>query len=92
MGIKGHNAELDDVSQENEALFVKAYDIREKVLAYDDEDLNDDEQLSKEITLYLLDSPRKAISVSQLPVNQLSVYKTGFQALWKVSIKLMMPT
>ena len=81
MGIKGHNAELDDVSQEkNEALFVKAHDIREKVLAYDDEDLNDDEQLSKEITLYLLDYliSNEAFQYHGYPVNQLFGVQNGF--------------
>ena len=81
VGIKGHNAELDDASiEKNAALFDKARHIRERVLAYDDEDLNDDEQLSKEITLYLLDYliSNEPFQYHSYPVNQLFGVQNGF--------------
>ena len=81
VGIKGHNAELDDASiEKNAALFDKARHIRERVLAYDDEDLSKDEQLSKEITLYLLDYliSNEAFQYHGYPVNQLFGVQNGF--------------
>lgn len=81
VGIKGHNAKLNDVSQEkNDALFAKAHDIREKVLAYDDQDLTKDEQLSKEITLYLLDYliSNEPYQYHSYPVNQLFGVQNSF--------------
>ncbi|AFT80159.1 hypothetical protein AMBLS11_17970 [Alteromonas macleodii str. 'Black Sea 11'] len=82
VGIKGHNAELDDASiEKNAALFDKARHIRERVLAYDDEDLSKDEQLSKEITLYLLPDyliSNEAFQYHGYPVNQLFGVQNGF--------------
>ena len=56
VGIKGHNAKLDDASPEkSEELYNKARNIRSIIENYDDDDLSKDELLSKKITLYLLD-------------------------------------
>ncbi|MEC8376231.1 MAG: DUF885 domain-containing protein [Pseudomonadota bacterium] len=81
MGIKGHNAELDDASLEKgKEMFTKARRIRDAVNAYSDEDLSKDEQLSKEITLYLLDYliSNEPFQYHSYPVNQLFGVQNGF--------------
>jgi len=81
IGIKGHNAELDDASVEKNAeMFDKARKIRETIVSYDNEDLTEDEQLSKEITLYLLDYliNNEPFQYHSYPVNQLFGVQNGF--------------
>ena len=81
VGIKGHNAELDDASLEkSNALFNKAHDVRASVLTYDDESLSKNEQLTKEITLYLLDYliSNEPFQYHSYPVNQLFGVQNGF--------------
>lgn len=81
VGIKGHNGKLDDASVEKgDALFEQARQIRELVSAYDNEDLNREEQLSKKITLYLLDYliSNAPFRYHTYPVNQLFGVQNGF--------------
>jgi uncharacterized protein (DUF885 family) len=54
MGINGHNAHLDDVSPaRTDEFFAFIKEFGEGLSQYDDEDLDADEQLSKEIAQYL---------------------------------------
>ncbi|WP_133406469.1 DUF885 domain-containing protein [Parashewanella tropica] len=81
VGIKGHNAELDDDRpQVLEEMFDKARKIRVLVEQYDDADLNENDQLSKEITLYLLDFLDSSYEYRHhnYPVNQLFGLQNNF--------------
>lgn len=81
IGIKGHNAELDDVSiEKDKAIFDKAKAIKAVVQSYDDASLSRDEQLSKKITLYLLDYllTNEPYQYHSYPVNQLFGVQSGF--------------
>jgi len=74
VGIKGHNAELDDDSPEKtEDLFSKLEKVHQTLLTYEDDDLNEEQLLSKEIALYLLDFAKtsKPYLYHNYPVNQL---------------------
>ena len=54
MGIKGHNAHLDDVHPDRtDELLAELKEFGDGLLAYDDEDLDADQRLSKDIALYL---------------------------------------
>lgn len=81
VGIKGHNADLDDASlaKENE-LFEMLPVIREGVAQYADEDLDKSDRMSKAIALYLLDFANEAeqYRYHSYPVNQLFGIQNGF--------------
>lgn len=78
-GIKGHQSKLDDASPDNtDELFEKVREYREMLLSYDD--LDESEQLSKDIMLYLMDY---AIELEpyryyNYPVNQLFGAQSNF--------------
>ncbi|GLX82124.1 DUF885 domain-containing protein [Thalassotalea eurytherma] len=81
MGIKGHNAELDDDRPEKgDELFAQVEQIHQTLLTYQDEDLSEDDQLSKEIALYLLEfaDTAKAFRYHNYPVNQLFGIQNGY--------------
>jgi len=81
MGIKGHNAELDDNSPEKaDELFAKLKTVKATLLTYQDKDLNENELLSKEIALYLLDFAEKSekYRYHNYPVNQLFGVQNGY--------------
>lgn len=81
MGIKGHNAELDDDRPEKgDELFAQVEQIHQTLLTYQDEDLSEDDQLSKEIALYLLEfaETAKAFRYHNYPVNQLFGIQNGY--------------
>ena len=74
IGIKGHNADLDDVSiAKDDEFYVKLKTIHKTLQSYDDNNLSGSDQLSKQIALYLvgfvLDS--KPFRYHNYPVNQL---------------------
>ncbi|MFC3030986.1 DUF885 domain-containing protein [Pseudoalteromonas fenneropenaei] len=74
IGIKGHNAQLDDASLESgQALFAKAKHLHQNIERYNDEQLSKDELLSKRITLYLLNYllENEPYQYHDYPVNQL---------------------
>ncbi len=81
IGITGHNAKLDDASQSKaDELFVKIKEVRNTLNSYDNESLSEEDLLSKEIALYLLDF---AIDSEQFryhnyPVNQLFGIQNGY--------------
>lgn len=81
VGIKGHNAKLDDASPEkSEELYNKARNIKSVIENYDDDDLSKDELLSKKITLYLLDYllTNEPFQYHTYPVNQLFGVQNGY--------------
>ena len=81
LGITGHNAELDDNSPEKaNELFAKLKTIKATLLTYQDKDLNEDELLSKEIALYLLDFAESSeqFRYHNYPVNQLFGVQNGY--------------
>ncbi len=81
VGIKAHNAELDDNSPEKtDELFAKLFDIKKTIRSYQNSDLNDNDKLSKEIALYLLDvgTDAEKFRYHNYPVNQLFGVQNGF--------------
>ena len=81
VGINGHNAELnDDRPEKLEQMFEKGRHIQKLVSNYSDDELNESEQLSKEITLYLLDFLNSSYEFRHhnYPVNQLFGLQSGF--------------
>ncbi|NRA83036.1 MAG: DUF885 domain-containing protein [Gammaproteobacteria bacterium] len=81
MGIKGHNALLnDDSEQKADQMFEKLDEITATIHSYSDQELNQSELLSKEIALYLLDfgAQSKAFRYHDYPVNQLFGIQNGF--------------
>jgi len=81
LGIKGHNAELDDNSPEKaDELYAQLATIKATLLDYQDNDLNESEQLSKEIALYLLDfaESSKPYRYHDYPLNQLFGVQNGY--------------
>ncbi len=81
VGIKGHNAELDDDRPEKlDEMIAKASHIRTLVSQYSDDELNESDKLSKEIALYLLDflDTSKSYMHHNYPVNQLFGLQNGF--------------
>ncbi|NVJ49218.1 MAG: DUF885 domain-containing protein [Gammaproteobacteria bacterium] len=78
-GIKGHQSQLDDASPEStDELFAKVKEYREMLLSY--EDLTEDEQLSKDIMLYLMDYAieLEPYRYHNYPVNQLFGAQSNF--------------
>lgn len=74
VGIKGHNAKLDDASPEKtDELFRTMKHARETLMSYQDESLSEDQRLSKEIAMYLLDLAveMEPYRFHDYPVNQL---------------------
>ncbi|WP_448551046.1 DUF885 domain-containing protein [Thalassotalea montiporae] len=81
LGIKGHNAKLDDNSpQSTDELYEKLPKIKEVLLSYDDDSLSESDQLSKEITLYLLEFGEQSepFRYHNYPVNQLFGVQNGY--------------
>lgn len=81
VGIKGHNAELNDDSLEKEdELFALMEQVQVTVNTYKDEDLSESDRLSKEIALYLLElgTEAEAFRYHDYPVNQLFGVQNGF--------------
>lgn len=81
VGITGHNAELDDARPEKTTeLFKSMKDVRKTLISYSDDDLNNEEKLSKEIALYLLDflDASEQYRFHNYPVNQLFGIQNGY--------------
>ncbi len=87
-GITSHNAELDDDRPEKtDELFAKLKEIKATLLTYQDEDLTEDEQLSKEIAMYLLDFAESSekFRYYNYPVNQLFGVQNGYPSFMEAS-------
>ena len=81
VGIKGHNAELDDASlAKADELFVKLKSVHKTMQSYDDASLSEADRLSKEIAMYLLDFAKDAeqFRYHNYPVNQLFGIQNGY--------------
>ena len=81
IGITGHNAHLNDASEANAfAFFERLKKVRETMLQYKDEDLSEDELLSKEIAMYLLNmlDDLETYQHHDYPFNQMSGAQSGF--------------
>jgi uncharacterized protein (DUF885 family) len=80
-GIKGHQSKLDDASPEKTTeLFAKVREFRQMLLSYEDSDLTEEQKLSKEIMLYLMDSAlaMEPYRFHNYPVNQLFGEQSNF--------------
>ncbi len=81
IGITGHNAELDDDRPEKlEDMFATGRRLQSLLSAYDDNELSENDKLSKEISLYLLDFLNTSYDYRHhnYPVNQLFGLQNGF--------------
>ncbi|MGB1263525.1 MAG: DUF885 domain-containing protein [Cognaticolwellia sp.] len=81
MGIKGHNAELNDASlAKADEMFVKLKQVHKTLSSYDDSELTESDRLSKEIAMYLLDFGKQSeqFRYHSYPVNQLFGIQNGF--------------
>lgn len=79
IGIKGHQSKLDDASPDNtDELFEKVREYREMLLSY--EDLDENETLSRDIMLYLMDYAIEfePYRYYNYPVNQLFGAQSNF--------------
>lgn len=81
MGINGHNAHLDDVHPDRtDEFFADMKAFGDGLLEYDDEDLDESQRLSKEITLYLVNFLRDAepYRYHTYPANQTAGIQSSF--------------
>lgn len=81
IGIKGHNAKLnDDSEKKSDEMFALMKTIKGDMLAYEDDDLDEEQRLSKEIALYLLDAgiESEPYRHHDYPVNQLFGVQNGY--------------
>jgi len=81
MGINGHNAHLDDVHPDRtDEFFADMKAFGDGLLQYDDEDLDADQRLSKEIVLYLTNMVADAepFRYHTYPANQMGGIQSGF--------------
>lgn len=81
LGITGHNAHLNDASEAaSKASFERLSKAHQVLLQYKDEDLSEDELLSKEIALYLFDTLKgyEKFQYHSYPFNQMSGAQSGF--------------
>jgi uncharacterized protein (DUF885 family) len=81
IGITGHNAHLNDASEANSlALFKRLKKVRETLLQYKDDELNEDQLLSKEIAMYLLNmlDDMEKYQHHDYPFNQMSGAQSNF--------------
>jgi uncharacterized protein (DUF885 family) len=81
MGIKGHNAHLDDVHPDRtDEFFAELKAFGEGLHQYDDEDLDANQRLSKDIALYLTSmlDDGEAFRFHNYPANQMSGIQSAF--------------
>ncbi|MEO0974528.1 MAG: DUF885 family protein, partial [Pseudomonadota bacterium] len=81
IGIRGHNAKLDNASMTaGNEVFAKARRARDTLLSYRDERLSEGDRMSKRIALSLLDlvTEAEAFRFHNFPLNQLFGVQNGF--------------
>ncbi|WP_299493901.1 DUF885 family protein [uncultured Shewanella sp.] len=81
LGITSHNGQLNNDSPEKmDELLAQVDDLKATLLSYDDAYLDENELLSKDISLYLLDFiiESKAYRYHNYPVNQLFGVQNGY--------------
>ncbi|MCW8925168.1 MAG: DUF885 domain-containing protein [Xanthomonadales bacterium] len=80
-GIKGHNAKLDDASMAaGDRMFEHLKKSRATLISYEDEDLSEDDRMSKRVAKSLMDMLLEAekFRFHNYPVNQLFGVQNGF--------------
>ncbi|WP_394175108.1 DUF885 domain-containing protein [Thalassotalea litorea] len=88
VGIKGHNAHLDDVDPKNsEQMFEELKVFRAGLNQYDDADLDRQQKMSKQIAIYLMDLAAEAepFKYHYYPANQLFGIQNGFPSFMEAS-------
>ncbi len=88
IGITGHNAHLDDVNpNKTDKMFEQFYVFGKGVKQYDDAELTPNEQISKQVTLYLTDAMQEAeeFKYHYYPANQLFGIQNGFPSFMEAS-------
>ncbi|TLU61513.1 DUF885 domain-containing protein [Thalassotalea litorea] len=88
VGIKGHNAHLDDVDPKNsEQMFEELKVFRAGLNQYDDADLDRQQKMSKQIAIYLMDLVAQAepFKYHYYPANQLFGIQNGFPSFMEAS-------
>jgi uncharacterized protein (DUF885 family) len=81
MGINGHNAHLDDVHPDRtDEFFANMKEFGDGLQQYDDDDLDADQRLSKEIALYLTNmlADAEPFRYHTYPANQMSGIQDAF--------------
>ncbi|MEX0322877.1 MAG: DUF885 family protein [Puniceicoccaceae bacterium] len=81
IGIKGHNAKLDDASPEKDTeLYARIPEFRAGIEQYADEELDPNELMTKQICLYLLEMAAESerFRFHNYPVNQLFGFQNGY--------------
>ena len=81
MGINGHNAHLDDVHPDRtDEFFAEMKGFGDGLLQYDDEDLDADQRLSKEIVMYLTNmlADAEPFRYHSYPANQMMGIQSAF--------------
>ncbi|MFK7887146.1 MAG: DUF885 family protein [Gammaproteobacteria bacterium] len=88
MGIKGHNAHLADAHPDKtDEMFAKMKAFGNGLAQYDDEDLDDNQRLTKEITLYLASMLNDAerFRYHTYPANQMGGIQSSFASFMNSS-------
>lgn len=81
LGMTGHNANLDDASLASmDKMFANLHQVKTTMSEYADEDLTEDELLSKEIAMYLLNLVNgfEQFRFHNYPFNQMSGVQSNF--------------
>lgn len=81
IGINGHNAELDDDSMAaGDRMFERLSEAHEILLSYDDDDLDEEDRMSKKIALSLMNIAvdGERFRFHNYPVNQMFGAQNGF--------------
>jgi uncharacterized protein (DUF885 family) len=81
LGMTGHNANLDDASLASmDKMFANLHKVKTTMSEYADEDLTEDELLSKEIAMYLLNLVNgfEQFRFHNYPFNQMSGAQSNF--------------
>jgi uncharacterized protein (DUF885 family) len=81
IGIKGHNAELNDASPERtNELFDRLIELESVLNSYADDDLSDSDRMSKRIVQYLMNQAKNGqpYQFHNYPVNQLFGVQNSF--------------
>ena len=88
VGINGHNAHLADAHPDRtDELFVKMKAFSDGLAQYDNEDLDDNQRLSKEIVMYLADmlTDAERFRYHTYPANQMGGIQSSFPSFMNSS-------
>lgn len=94
IGMRGHNAELDDESlASGDAMIAELKEAKEVLAQYNREDLSPEEQLSKDIADYLFASISdfERYRFHNYPVNQLFGVQNGYPSFMESTHEISLP-